>query len=89
MQEDEKLPANNPFQTCPQCGKTYPIWKLYFNTQENKWKVGHAFCQILWEDAGVVNGVWHQQIFKDICMECKMKEVVEKDYWKNMKRHFD
>lgn len=61
---------------CPKCGAKLPL----FNE-----KGQHNFCPTLWEDSKTVDGVWHPQKIIEICMKCKMEEVVEK--WRRDKTH--
>lgn len=76
-EEREKMPAYNPLKVCPKCKQEYTVYGYYFNSQEKKWKVGHNFVptsqnlQTGKEGAGIT----------EICMKCKMGQVVARDEW--------
>jgi len=70
-EEDEKLPGYNPEQVCEKCGGSYPIWRLHLFSGEQKKRLAHNFCPSSEAFPGRI---------VDICMDCKMKEVVAK--WK-------
>ncbi|OGZ64233.1 MAG: hypothetical protein A2998_00355 [Candidatus Staskawiczbacteria bacterium RIFCSPLOWO2_01_FULL_37_25b] len=71
MEEYEKLPKHNPEQTCKKCGKSYPIWQLHLFLGEKRKRLAHNFCP----SSEAIKGR-----IVEICMKCKMEEVVKKWY---------
>jgi len=72
MEEDEKLPEHNLEQTCKKCGKSYPTWRLHLFSGEKRKRLAYNFCPSSEAIPGRI---------VEICMKCKMEEVVEK--WEN------
>ncbi len=59
MEQDEKLPDCNPTMECPNCGNSYPMWRLHVYIGDNKKRLAHNFCP--------VNGA------QSVCIDCKVK----------------
>ena len=72
MEEDEKLPEYNLEQMCKKCGKFLPIWRLHLFSGERRERLAHNFCP----SSETVKGR-----IVEICMKCKIEEVVAK--WEN------
>ena len=66
MEENGKLPENNPELICPKCGKSYPVWRLHLFLGEQQKRLAHNFCPSSEAFRGRI---------VDICMKCKMEEI--------------
>ena len=65
MQEDERLPDNNPVQVCPKCKLEYPVWRLCRYSGEMHTRLAHNFCPANTPEGQIVS----------LCMKCKMDEI--------------